>query len=127
MSMEDFWNFVKDFTDYLNSQEEAIKRLKMQIARLVGVKPSIPEETFTILKWQAEKGAVLGDYEVAYRNQNILENWLHAFNILKANNSVISSPFYLEGYRYRYWIYPEKYDDRIFRKKLSGDVSNESR
>ncbi|MCS7096826.1 MAG: hypothetical protein N3F10_00755 [Candidatus Bathyarchaeota archaeon] len=58
MSMEDFWNFVKDFTDFLNAQEEAIKRLKEQISKLLGVKPSIPEETFTILKWQAEGGAV---------------------------------------------------------------------
>ena len=123
MSDEDFKIFIGDLLDYLNSQEEAIKRFKEQIAKLIGVRPSIPELTFNVLKWQAEKGAVLGDYEVAYRNQNILENWLHAFNILKANNSVISRPFYLEGYRYRYWIYPEKYDDRIFRKKLSKEVS----
>jgi len=123
MSDEDFKIFIGDLLDYLNSQEEAIKRFKEQIAKLIGVRPSIPELTFNVLKWQAEKGAVLGDYEVAYRNQNILENWLHAFNILKANNSVISNPFHLEGYRYRYWIYPEKYDDRIFRKKLSKEVS----
>ncbi|MEM3565828.1 MAG: hypothetical protein QXK18_03030 [Candidatus Bathyarchaeia archaeon] len=119
MSMEDFWNFIKDFTDFLNSLEEAVKQLKEQIIKLVGVKPSIPEETFTILKWEAEKGAVLGDYETAYKNQNVLENWQHAYNILKQNNSVISNPFHLEGYRYRYWIYPEKYEDRIFRKKLN--------
>jgi len=123
MSDEDFKIFIGDLLDYLNSQEEAIKRFKEQIAKLIGVRPSIPELTFNVLKWQAEKGAVLGDYEVAYRNQNILENWLHAFNILKANNSVISNPFHLEGYQYRYWIYPEKYDDRIFRKKLSKEVS----
>ncbi|MEM4713864.1 MAG: hypothetical protein QXQ61_04865 [Candidatus Bathyarchaeia archaeon] len=123
MSMEDFWNFIKDFMDYLNSQEEAVKRLKEQIAKLVGVKPSIPEVTFNVLKWQAEKGAVLGDYEVAYKNQNVLENWQHAYNILKASNSVIGNPFHLEGYAYRYWIYPEKYEDRIFRKKLSREVS----
>jgi len=123
MSDEDFKIFIGDLLDYLNSQEEAIKRFKEQIAKLIGVRPSIPELTFNVLKWQAEKGAVLGDYEVSYRNQNILENWLHAFNILKANNSVISNPFHLEGYQYRYWIYPEKYDDRIFRKKLSKEVS----
>lgn len=123
VSDEDFKIFIGDLLDYLNCQEEAVRRLKEQIGRLVGVaKPSIPEKTFDVLKWQAEKGAVLGDYETSYKNQNVLENWQHAFNILKANNSVISNPFHLEGYQYRYWIYPEKYDDRIFRKKLSKEV-----
>lgn len=119
MSMEDFWNFLEDFTDYLNSQEEAIKRFKEQIAKLVGVKPTVSEKVFNILKWQNEEGPILGPYEVAYKNQNILENWQHAYNILKANNSVIGNPFHMEGYQYRYWIYPEKYEDRIFRKKLN--------
>ena len=118
MSGEDFNIFLEDFVDFLNGLEESIVKLKKQIAKLVGVKPTIPEETFTNLKWQNEKGAVLGDYEVAYKNQNVLDFWQHAYNVLKANNSVINNPFHMEGYQYRYWIYPEKYGDRIFRKKL---------
>jgi len=106
--------------NFIDKIEIACFDVKKSIAELKGVaKPIIPEETFTVLKWQSEKGPILGDYEVAYKNQNALENWQHAYNILKENNSVISNPFHLEGYQYRYWIYPEKYDDRIFRKKLS--------
>ncbi|MEM2386043.1 MAG: hypothetical protein QXO67_03570, partial [Candidatus Bathyarchaeia archaeon] len=37
MSDEDFKIFIGDLLDYLNTQEEAIKRLKEQIARLLGV------------------------------------------------------------------------------------------
>ena len=120
MSGEDFKIFLEDFVDFLNSLESSIVEMKKQIARLLGIaeKLTIPEETFTNLKWQNEKGAVLGDYEVAYKNQNVLDSWQHAYNVLKANNSVISNPFHMEGYQYRYWIYPEKYGDRIFRKKL---------
>ncbi|MEM2514558.1 MAG: hypothetical protein QXU81_09655 [Candidatus Bathyarchaeia archaeon] len=127
MTDTDFKIFLDDLVDCLNEWEEAadralrgVRKLKVQIARLVGVNvgPRISEETFACLKWQPEKGARLGDYECAYKNQNILENWQHAYNILKANNSVIGNPFHEEGYQYRYWIYPEKHPDRIFRKKL---------
>jgi len=119
---EDFVNFLEDFLDMLNGMEASIVKMKQRIAELVGVaeeKPKLPEETFNILKWQSEKGSRLGDYEVAYKSQNVLENWQHCFNILKQNNSVIGNPFHLEGYQYRYWIYPDKYNDRIFRKKLN--------
>jgi hypothetical protein len=118
---EDFAIFLQDFCDFLNDLEASIIRLKQQIIKLVGAeeKPKIPEETFSILKWDDEKGERLGNFQTAYKNKNILENWQHAFNILKQNNAVIGNPFHLEGYQYRYWVYPEKYEDRIFRKKLS--------
>lgn len=60
----------------------------------------------------------LGGFQVAYKNMNLLGKWLHCYNILKVNSSVISNPFSEEAYVYRYWIYPEKYEDRIFRKKI---------
>ncbi|MCS7123933.1 MAG: hypothetical protein NZ932_00735 [Candidatus Bathyarchaeota archaeon] len=121
MSDEDLKVFLEDLVDYLNCQEAGIVKLKRQIEKLLGfeVKAKISEETFLILKWQSEKGSRLGDYEVAYKNQNVFENWQHCFNILKQNNAVIGNPFHEEGYRFRYWIYPEKYGDRIFRKKLN--------
>ena len=115
--------FLEDLVDFVDGVEACCVKLRRQIEKLLGseVKPKILEETFTVLKWQSEKGSRLGDYEVAYKSQNVLDNWVHAFNILKANNSVIGNPFYEEGYQYRYWIFPEKYGDRIFRKKL-GEV-----
>jgi hypothetical protein len=117
---EDLRVFVEDFVDFLDGLEASIVKLRRQIEKLFGeVKAKVPEETFSILKWQGEKGSRLGEYEVAYKNQNVLESWQHAFNILKQSNAVIGNPFHLEGYQFRYWIYPEKYEDRIFRKKLS--------
>jgi len=41
---EDFKIFIGDLLDYLNAQEEAIKRLKEQIAKLVGVYEEIKKE-----------------------------------------------------------------------------------
>jgi len=124
MNEEDFELFLEDFCDFLNGLEASIVKMKMQISKLVGIaqekpKATLPEETFNILKWENEKGSRLGDYQVAYKQQNIPDKWQHAYNILKANNSLIGNPFKEEGYVYRYWIFPEKYPDRIFRKKLS--------
>jgi len=120
---EDFKIFVEDFMDFLNGLEASIVKMRKQIEKLLGseVKTTLPEDTFNILKWDNEKGERLGDFQAAYKNKNVLENWQHCFNILKQNNSVIGSPFHLEGYQYRYWIYPERYEDRIFRKKLNED------
>jgi hypothetical protein len=124
MKEEDFELFLEDFCDFLNGLEASITKMKMQISKLVGIaeekpKAVLPEETFNILKWENEKGSRLGDYQVAYKQQNIPDKWQHAYNILKANNSLIANPLKEEGYVYRYWIFPEKYPDRIFRKKLS--------
>jgi hypothetical protein len=123
LNEEDFAIFLEDFVDFLEGLEASIVKMKMQIAKLVGSeakpKAKISEETFSILKWDNEKGERLGDFQAAYKNKNVLENWQHAFNILKQANAVIGNPFHMEGYQYRYWIYPEKYEDRIFRKKLN--------
>jgi len=84
-------------------------------------KPTVPEDTFSVLSYQDEKGASLGDFQTAYLNMNIPNNFNHAFNVLKSNNAVIGSPFHMEGYSFRYWIFPDKYMDRIFRKKLEAE------
>lgn len=117
---EDLKILVEDIVVFLNGVEASCVNLRKQIEKLVGreVKAKIREERFEVLKWQDEKGSRLGDYQVAYQDHNLPENWSHAFNILKANNSLIADPFKEEGYEFRYWIYPEKYGDRIFRKRL---------
>jgi len=66
MATEDFWNFIEDFTDFLNAQEEAIKRLKEQIARLAGIAEEKPERDWTWnpdkIKWERAEGAK-GEFE----------------------------------------------------------------
>ena len=84
-------------------------------------KPTIPEDTFTGLKYEDGKGAKIGDFQTAFLNGNMPDKFNHAFNVLKSNNAVIRSPFHMEGYSFRYWLFPDKYVDRIFRKKLEGE------
>ncbi len=83
------------------------------------MKSALPEDSFNLLTWQDESGVSLGAFQVAYKNQNLPEKWQYCFNVLKANNAVIGKSFHQEGYVHRYWIYSEKYDDRVFRKKLT--------
>jgi hypothetical protein len=123
MTNEDLIILAEDVVAYCEALQAASTKLKTQIEKLVGPKakaPSIPESTFSALEWSSEKGATLGDYQVAYENHNLPDKWNHAYNILKANSSLIANPFHAEGYSFRYWIFPEKAADRIFRKKLEG-------
>ena len=117
---EDLRILAEDITDFLNGVEASCVKLRKQIEKLLGaeVKARVSEDRFTGLKWQDEKGERLGNYQVASQSHNLPDNWSHAYNILKANSSLIANPFKEKGYAYRYWIYPEKYSDRIFRKKL---------
>lgn len=124
MTDEDLRIFAEDLMDFLNGVEALCVKLRKQIEKLLGpteTKPKalLPEEAFHILKWQDEKGSRLGDFQCAYKNGNFAEKWNHCFNILRKNNSTIANSFHEEGYVYRYWIYPDKYSDRIFRKKLN--------
>jgi hypothetical protein len=118
---EDLKILAEDIVDFCNAAESACVKLRLQIEKLLGreVKARIPEERFNFLKWQEEKGSRLGDFQVAYAKLNVPESYSHAFNVLKANNSFIANPFHEEGYEFGYWIYPQKYSDRIFRKRLS--------
>jgi hypothetical protein len=119
--MSDSEKIAEALTDFCNALESLAVNLRRQIQAItkIEVKVKISEERFNVLKWQDEKGERLGDFQAAYRSHNLPENWDHAWNILKRNNSLIANPFHEEGYEFRYWIYPEKYKDRIFRKKLS--------
>lgn len=117
---EDLKILGEDVVDFCNALESASVKLRLQIEKLLGTESNtkIPEDRFSVLKWQDEKGSRLGNFQVAYKSHNLPETWSHAFNVLRANNSLIASPFKEEGYEFRYWIFPSKYSDRIFRKKL---------
>ncbi len=80
----------------------------------------ITEQTFNLLKWVPETGRKLTDYEVAYRDQNLPQSWDHCFAILKANSSTLKNHYQPEGFTFYYWLFTDKYTDRIFRKKAEA-------
>jgi len=59
---EDFANFLEDFCDFLNSLEEAVQKMKTQIAKLVGVAEEKPKYDIEKIKWEKAQGAK-GEFE----------------------------------------------------------------
>jgi hypothetical protein len=116
---EDFEIFLEDFTDLLSAMEASIVKMKGQIAKLVGVETKQPaavrEETFKCLKFEAQQGAKIGSFEVAYKEQNIPEHWNNAYNVLKQSNATINNRYHGENYEHSYWLYGE---GKIYRQKL---------
>jgi hypothetical protein len=83
---------------------------KMAPAKLMAVK----EEVFNILKFEAQKGEKLGEFETADKRNSAEQNWNHAFDILKSANAGINARYHGSDYVYSYWLYK----DRVFRQKL---------
>jgi hypothetical protein len=76
---------------------------------------AVKEETFTILNFEKQQGAKIGEYEVAYKPNNLADKWTQAYNILRQSNATINSRYTGEDYTYNYWLYGE---DKIYRQKL---------
>jgi len=77
----------------------------------------VKEETFTILKFEKQQGARIGEYEVAYKTNNLEDKWVQAYNILRQNNATIANRYYGENYEFSYWLYGE---NKIYRQKLKA-------
>ena len=75
---------------------------------------AVREETFSILKFQPQQGAKIGEYEVAYKANNLETAWYHAFNILRNSNATIKDRYHGEEYQFGYWLYDQ---DKIYRQK----------
>jgi hypothetical protein len=116
---DDFEIFLEDFCDMLTAFEASIAKMKQQIAKLVGVETkqsaAVREETFTCLKFEAQQGAKIGEFEVAYKEHNLPENWNSAYNVLKQSNATINNRYHGENYEHSYWLYGE---GKIYRQKL---------
>lgn len=76
---------------------------------------AVQELTFTTLKFEAQQGTKLGDFEVAYKQNNPPDKWQSAQKILRINNATIKDRYYSDTYQYSYWLYGE---DKIYRQKL---------
>jgi hypothetical protein len=76
---------------------------------------AVKEETFAILKFEPQTGAKIGEYEVAYKANNLEDKWTHAHNVLRNSNATIQNRYHGEGYEFAYWLYGE---GKIYRQKL---------
>ena len=76
---------------------------------------AVQETTFTILKFEQQTGAKIGEYEVAYKASNIEDKWTHAYTVLRNSNATIKDRYHGEGYEFSYWLYGA---DKIYRQKL---------
>lgn len=76
---------------------------------------AVVEITFTNLRFEAQQGAKLGQFEVAYKQNNLQDKWQSAYNILRNSNATIKDRYHGETYQYSYWLYGE---DKIYRQKL---------
>ena len=74
--------------DFYNAVEAAAVNAKHQIAELYNPgttteqsaqqskePPAVQEMTFTILKFEPQQGAKLGEFDVAYKQTNIEDKW----------------------------------------------------
>ena len=82
---------------------------------------AVKEPTFGTLKFELLQGAKLGDYEIAYKANNLEDKWRSAYNILRSSNATIKDRYHGEGYQFSYWLYGE---DKIYRQKLKPNPKN---
>jgi hypothetical protein len=99
----------------VEAANEFLKSMEPPELGLENEPAAVQELTFTTLKFETQKGSKLGDYEVAYKANNIQDKWSHAFNVLKNSNATIKDRYHGTGYAYSYWLYGE---DKIYRQKL---------
>jgi hypothetical protein len=97
---------TNEYIDSLAPPE--IKAEKKQAAAVL-------ELNFTPLKFEAQQGAKLGEYEIAYKQSNPTDKWQSAYNILRNSNATIKDRYHGDNYLYSYWLYGE---DKIYRQKL---------
>jgi hypothetical protein len=119
--------------DFCAAVESAAVNTKQQIAKIYSEeakqtqpaakkKPAaVLELTFSTLRFEAQQGAKLGDYEIAYKQSNLPDKWSSAINILRNSNATIKERYYGDTYQYSYWLYGE---DKIYRQKLKLKTQN---
>jgi len=110
---------IEILIDHANAEEANAVNMKHQLAKLVGVKEAVAvkEETFTVLKFEKQRGNKIGEFEVAYKANNIPEKFQRAYNILEKNNATISNRYRGDGYIFTHWLYGK---DKIYRQKMKS-------
>jgi hypothetical protein len=54
---------------------------------------AVQEVSFTILKFEPQQGAKIGEFEVVYEPANLGDKWHHAYNILRNANATIKDRY----------------------------------
>jgi len=104
-----------------DAANELLKSMAPSELGLENEPTTVQELTFATLKWDAQTGSKLGDFEVAYKASNIEDKWQHAFNILRSSNATIKERYLGKDYSYSYWVYGQ---DKIYRQKLKPKTPN---
>lgn len=78
---------------------------------------AVQEATFAILKFELQQGAKIGEFEVAYKTNNLEDKWTSAYNVLRNSNATIKDRYHGEDYQFSYWLYGE---NKIYRQKLKS-------
>jgi len=102
--------------DFANALEAACIQLKRYIGEQHGVL-AVNEDTFTVLTFEKQHGNKIGEFQVAYKKNNVPEKFQRAFNILEKNNATISNRYCGGGYTFTYWLYGE---GKIYRQILKA-------
>jgi hypothetical protein len=74
---------------------------------------AVSETTFTILKFEKQQGARIGEFEMASKEQNLPEKWNPGYNILRQSNAIINARYHGEEYQFSYWLWHEKLQAKI--------------
>jgi len=82
------------------------------------VRKHIDEKAFIALKFEEQKGAKLGTFEIANQNSNTVNAWKTPFDELGKANATIKDRYHGKNYEYSYWLYGE---GKIYRQKLKRD------
>jgi len=112
----EFWTKLRDASQMVaDAANDFLKSMAPPELGLGNEPAAVTEATFSLLKWDAQKGAQLGDFDLASKAGNLEGKWLQAFNILRNSNATIKDRYYGAGYNYSYWIYGQ---DKIYRQRL---------
>lgn len=111
--------------DIAQDRKERIDKLILEEqaqSSLLTEKPTQTEQSkanleirFTILRFETQKGSKIGEYEIAFKQNNLQDKWQAAYNVLNVNNSTIKTRYHAENFEFSYWLYGE---GKIYRQKL---------
>lgn len=108
--------FIQKFRDADKIITEAlIEYIEFVIEKKKSLVAAALEHAFTILYFEPQQGAKLGEFEVANKTSNLPDKWNTAYHILKVNNATIKERYHDEGYQYSYWLFGQ---EKIYRQKL---------